>query len=115
MKDKRLYSYKDNISGARSGIYTPGEVFGELYVYESNGIAQNAADIAKNVVQSGGFNIPGQSLLQFKETPKQFDATDALAVALCHHYQSSSVLSKAGKGLKGWDDFIKKNPERLKK
>ena len=56
-----------------------------------------------------------QSLLQFKETPKQFDATDALAVALCHHYQSSSVLSKAGKGLKGWDDFIKKNPERLKK
>ena len=56
-----------------------------------------------------------QSLLQFKETPKQFDATDALAVALCHHYQSSSVLLKTGRGLKGWDDFIKKNPGRLKK
>ena len=56
-----------------------------------------------------------QTILSFKENPKQFDATDALAVAVCHHYQSSSVLSKAGKGLKGWDDFIKKNPGRLKK
>lgn len=56
-----------------------------------------------------------QTLLSFKESPKHFDATDALAVAVCHHYQCSSVLSKAGKGLKGWDDFIKNNPGRLKK
>ena len=49
------------------------------------------------------------------EQPKYFDATDALAVALCHHYQTSSVLGTAVKGLKGWDDFIAKNPERIKK
>jgi crossover junction endodeoxyribonuclease RuvC len=56
-----------------------------------------------------------QSLLNFKETPKQFDATDALAVAMCHHFQSSSIFTKAGKGLKGWDDFLKKNPGRIRK
>ncbi len=56
-----------------------------------------------------------KTLLNFKESPKQFDATDALAVALCHHFQSNSVLGKAGKGLKGWDEFLKKNPDRLRK
>jgi crossover junction endodeoxyribonuclease RuvC len=55
-----------------------------------------------------------QSLLNFKESPKQYDATDALAVAMCHHFQSSSILTKAGKGLKGWDEFLKKNPGRIR-
>ncbi len=56
-----------------------------------------------------------QTLLSFSESPKQYDATDALAVAMCHYFQSNSVLNKAGKGLKGWDDYIKKNPGRLRK
>jgi len=56
-----------------------------------------------------------QTLLSFKETSKHFDATDALAVALCHHYQCSSPLQKTNGALKGWDDFLKKNPSRIKK
>jgi crossover junction endodeoxyribonuclease RuvC len=56
-----------------------------------------------------------QTLLSFKENPKQYDATDALAVAMCHHFQSISLLGNVGKGLKGWDEFIKKNPGRIKK
>jgi crossover junction endodeoxyribonuclease RuvC len=54
-----------------------------------------------------------QRILALEEKPQYFDATDALAVALCHHYQSSSVLGKATKGLKGWDEFISKNPARI--
>lgn len=54
-----------------------------------------------------------QQVLQIKEQPQYFDATDALAVALCHHYQQSSPLAKISKGLKGWEDFIAKNPERV--
>lgn len=56
-----------------------------------------------------------QRTLQIEEKPQYFDATDALAVALCHHYQANSLLGKTEKGLKGWDDFIAKNPERIKK
>ncbi len=56
-----------------------------------------------------------QTILSFKESPKYYDATDALAVALCHHFQSSSPLGKTAKGLKGWDDFIKQNPGRVVK
>lgn len=56
-----------------------------------------------------------QTLLAFKGNPKQLDATDALAVALCHHYQCSSPVSKAVKGLKGWEDFIQQNPARIRR
>lgn len=54
-----------------------------------------------------------QRILSLEEKPQYFDATDALAVALCHHYQSSSVIGKLTKGLNGWEDFISKNPQRI--
>jgi crossover junction endodeoxyribonuclease RuvC len=56
-----------------------------------------------------------QTLLSFKENPKHYDATDALAVAMCHHFQSNSTTGKSATGVKGWDDFIKKNPGRIAK
>ena len=55
-----------------------------------------------------------QRILLLKETPQYYDATDALAVAICHHYQSNNAFTKIAKGFKGWDDFIQKNPGRLK-
>ncbi len=54
-----------------------------------------------------------QRMLSLKEEPKYFDATDALAVAVCHHFQDRPSLKAIGT-LKGWEDFIKKNPSRLK-
>ncbi len=55
-----------------------------------------------------------QQLLVIKEQPQYFDATDALAVAMCHHYQLNSVIGKLKNNLNGWEDFIKKNPDRVK-
>jgi crossover junction endodeoxyribonuclease RuvC len=55
-----------------------------------------------------------QRILQIDEQPKYYDATDALAVALCHHYQTSRAVTTSGKAVKSWDDFIKKNPGRVK-
>ena len=56
-----------------------------------------------------------QRLLNFKDDPKSFDASDALAVAVCHYFQENSVLASSGSKVNGWDDFLKKNPARLKK
>jgi crossover junction endodeoxyribonuclease RuvC len=57
-----------------------------------------------------------QTLLSFTETPKHYDATDALAVALCHHFQSGSIVGNVkGKPVKGWDEFLKQNPSRINK
>jgi len=56
-----------------------------------------------------------QTMLNFKDDPKYFDASDALAVAVCHHLQSNSVLKTSGPKAKGWEDFINKNPGRIQK
>ena len=55
-----------------------------------------------------------QRIMQLEEAPHFFDATDALAVALCHHYATASVITVQKKSFKGWGDFIASNPERLK-
>lgn len=46
--------------------------------------------------------------------PKFYDATDALAVALCHFYKFQSPLPSSTKTSKGWEDFIRNNPDRVK-
>jgi len=56
-----------------------------------------------------------ERVLNVKEKPIHYDATDALAVALCHWHQINRLVISTGKGLKSWDDFIQKNPARLKK
>lgn len=50
------------------------------------------------------------ALLAIQEAPKLLDATDALAVALCHHYQNGQKKAKS----KSWDAFVKDNPKRVK-
>ena len=54
-----------------------------------------------------------REIFSLDQDPDYYDATDALAIAVCHHFQSNSPLLKTGKGFSGWDDFVKKNPGRL--
>jgi len=56
-----------------------------------------------------------QRLLQFDDHPKHFDASDALAVAVCHYFQGNSTLPAGGSKAKDWDDFLKNNPGRVRK
>jgi crossover junction endodeoxyribonuclease RuvC len=51
-----------------------------------------------------------KTLLNFKEIPKLLDATDALGVAICHHFQQGNVVS----GKKSWKSFLSDNPGRVK-
>ncbi len=50
-----------------------------------------------------------QSMLKFKDAPKLFDATDALAVAVCHHFNKNATISSH----KSWKGFISENPGRV--
>jgi crossover junction endodeoxyribonuclease RuvC len=52
-----------------------------------------------------------QSLLKLQEKSDYLDATDGVAVALCHHYQSNHPVSMSA--TKSWSDFIRKNPGRV--
>ena len=61
-----------------------------------------------------------QKILLIDERPKHYDATDALAVAICHHFQSNNVVKSNGikkkiaKKINSWEEFIKKNPDNLR-
>ena len=55
-----------------------------------------------------------QKTLKVELDPKYLDATDALAIALCHHYQMSNPLAGVG-GKADWKKFLEDNPERIKK
>ena len=62
--------------------------------------------------------------------PRKLDATDGMAVALCHWFTTSNILtqatagekrkglggdSKARKGSSSWESFVASNPERVKR
>ena len=51
-----------------------------------------------------------QTLLNIKEMPKQLDASDGLAAAVCHYFQKSP--KQAGKSYTGWKAFLSDNPDR---
>ncbi len=50
-----------------------------------------------------------KTLLGIKEATGPFDATDALAVAVCHALKRTTTKSKG----KTWADFVKNNPDRV--
>ena len=52
-----------------------------------------------------------QKILKFSEMPKYLDATDGLAVALCHHYSKGIGEHNKTKS-NDWGSFIKNNPKR---
>ena len=54
-----------------------------------------------------------KQLLKFTETPEFLDATDGLAVAVCHSFQKISTAG-TGKSYSGWEAFAKDNQKRLK-
>lgn len=55
-----------------------------------------------------------QKTLGVELRPEHLDATDALAIALCHYYQTSSPLAGISSG-SSWEKFIAANPGRVKK
>lgn len=54
-----------------------------------------------------------QRILNFNDDPKYLDATDAVAVAVCHHFQDNALLTASTKKINGWKDFLNKNPGRI--
>ncbi len=50
-----------------------------------------------------------------EENPQYLDASDALAVAMCHYYELNSPLASLKKGKGGWEQFIASNPDKVVK
>ena len=69
-----------------------------------------------------------QNILQLPAAIEKYDASDALAVAICHHFQHTPRTSRtapkstaeapsagpARKKANGWEDFIRQNPGKIR-
>ncbi len=56
------------------------------------------------------------NIVSIENKPHYFDATDALAVAICHHFSSGSLLKKTAskkKAVSTWEKFAHENPGRV--
>lgn len=53
-----------------------------------------------------------QSMLGIKKLPKNLDATDGLAAAVCHFYNLGKP--NLGKSYTVWEAFVKQNPGKIK-
>lgn len=67
--------------------------------------------------------------LHIEEPPRKLDATDGMAVALCHYYSTSSPINQAlgaakvkglggdkkarKRGTQSWEQFLRDNPDRV--
>ena len=59
-----------------------------------------------------------QNIVTLPDKPQYFDATDALAVAVCHHFQDkiaipASTKPAARKRKEGWETFLKTHAHRV--
>lgn len=52
-----------------------------------------------------------KSILNITKMPKNLDASDGLAAAVCHHFQRHDNKSKS---YSNWKSFIQKNPNKIK-
>ena len=75
---------------------------------------------AKEAIVGNGAASKEQVQLMLEKTlgvkleSRHLDATDALAIALCHHYETARPLGPS-KGKGGWEQFLKENPDRISK
>jgi crossover junction endodeoxyribonuclease RuvC len=61
------------------------------------------------------------NIMPLTHSLKYYDASDALAVAVCHHFNGHGIKSASAPATKktktkkasAWEDFIKKNPHRV--
>jgi len=53
-----------------------------------------------------------QKVLDIKVLPKNLDATDGLAAAVCHFYNQGKFTGE--KSYSGWNAFVKQNPNKVK-
>lgn len=52
-------------------------------------------------------------ILELREDPDFIDSSDALAIALCHHYNLQNMIVKSIKKKNNWKQFIEANPGRV--
>lgn len=80
-----------------------------VFEYSPNEIKKSVTGKGKASKEQVQFMV--KKLLNIEESPKYFDSTDALAIALCHCLKLGNSNKKSANN---WSQFVKENPDRVK-
>lgn len=84
-----------------------------IKVYEYAPRKAKEAIVGNGAASKEQVEIMLEKTLGVKLDARHLDATDALAIAMCHFYQSTNPLASISSS-QGWESFIKNNPDRIK-
>lgn len=100
-----------------------GQVRGAVMVASLNSginvFEYSPREVKKSVTGNGSSNKQTvetyiKNILSLKVNRMLNDSSDALAIALCHHYNSENKTSfKPSRKKTNWKDFIEKNPDKV--
>lgn len=98
--------------GRAQGVAIAAALYRDIPIYEYAPKKIKMSITGKGTASKEQVAAMLQSLLNIKELPKQLDATDGLAAAVCHFFQKG--VGNQEKSYSGWGSFLKNNPDRLK-
>jgi len=81
----------------------------EVYEYSPRKIKQSITGNGNASKEQVAAMLINMNLIEENKHP--FDATDALAVAICHHLQNK--IATVGQKFSGWEAFVTKNRNRV--
>ena len=101
--------------GRAQGVAIAAALYRNIPVFE-----YSPRKIKQSITGKGGASkeqVAGllAAMLSMKEIPDYLDITDALAVAVCHHFQGKGNAQSASGSFSGWKAFVAQNPQRVKK
>ena len=98
--------------GRAQGVAIAAALYRDIPIYEYAPKKIKMAITGKGTASKEQVATMLKSLLNIQELPKQLDATDGLAAAVCHFFQKGKGNQQ--KSYSGWGSFLKNNPDRLK-
>ncbi len=100
--------------GRAQGISMAAALHRNLPVFEYSPRKVKQSITGKGTASKEQVAIMLQRILSIESLPELLDATDALAVAMCHYFQNRMPGSnKSGKKYNSWESFVNNNPNKV--
>lgn len=97
--------------GRAQGVCIAAALYRDIPVFEYSPKKVKQSITGKGAASKEQVAAMLERLLKIEERPTYFDATDGLAVAVCHYFQRGQHADDSG--VTGWSAFLTKNPDRL--
>lgn len=99
--------------GRAQGAAIAAALVKNIPIFEYAPRSVKLAITGKGAASKEQVSLMAQRLLNINFPQKYMDATDALAIALCHYYHGMSLIPASSKG-GDWAQFVKNNPGKIK-